>query len=438
VGQLFGKYPLSRALATIAVAAVAFALVPVDSASAAYTFKRLYSFCRRTDCHDGARPLDRVVMDQAGNLYGTTQQGGKYTTQFASYGVVFKLIPNSDGSRYTEYVLHNFCRDFSCTDGSGPVAGVILDVDGNIYGTAQSGGLQDGGVIFKLTHGSNGWRLSVLKNFCEESNCADGAYPVTALSYAGQDSGKAWDKSSPLFGTTSQGGDYGNGVAYELTPNGSGWSFGRIHNFQNSAGPNEVLVDSSGNIWGTTATGGKYGGGLMYKLANGSWSQTVLHNFCNTRNCADGNQPVGRLAMDASGNLFGATFQGGNNSNNDVCFGTCGVVFERTSGGTYSVVYNFCAQANCTDGASPAAGVIIDGSGSLFGTTSAGGANSQNAPAGTVYELSGGAESVLHSFCSQQSCADGRNPQSAVIFDSSGGVLGTTYGDLGEVFRLGP
>ena len=93
-------------------------------------------------------------MDQNGVLYGTTQEGGKY-----GFGVVFKLVPNADKSRYTEYVLHNFCKNQNtyCPDGSSPVAGVILDVDGNVYGTTFQGGAQDGGVIFKLTRGSNGW-----------------------------------------------------------------------------------------------------------------------------------------------------------------------------------------------------------------------------------------------------------------------------------------
>jgi uncharacterized repeat protein (TIGR03803 family) len=115
------------------------------------------------------------------------------------------------------------------------------------------------------------------------------------------------------------------------------------------------------------------------------------------------------------------------------------VVFERTSGGSYSVRYNLCAQTNCADGAKPEAGVIVDGSGNLFGTTAAGGNGND---AGTVYEISGSTESVLYSFCSQQTCTDGYEPVAGLTMDPSGGLLGTTYAGgthgLGEVFRLGP
>lgn len=288
--QRYRHFRLVSVLPALAIVAIGLALVPLDSASAAYTFKKLYSFCRRTNCTDGQELTSRVTKDQNGNLYGTTKTGGKY-----GFGVVFKLVPNSDGSRYSEYVLHSFCSrhvNNYCSDGNGPLADVILDVDGNVYGTTYEGGDQNGGVVFKLAHGSRGWTISLLKQFCEESNCADGKFLNAGLSYSGQDSGKAWDESSPLFGVTDRGGDYDKGVAYELTPNGSNWNFGRIHNFQSSSSPNEVLVDSSGNIYGTTSAGGKYGGGLMYKLANGTWSETTLHNFCNTQNCADGEYPV--------------------------------------------------------------------------------------------------------------------------------------------------
>ena len=427
----FGKHRLSHVVPMLAAAATIFAFVLIQTASAALTYTKLHSFCSRANCVDGGTPSDRPVVGRDGILYGTGQSGGKYAR-----GVVFKLVPSSDGSTYKEYVLHNFCKDTQCPDGYDPEAAVILDLEGNVYGTVTYGGADGQGAIFKLTHGTRGWAFSDLKDFCATggSACTDGANPVAGLSYAGQDAGEAWDGSSPLFGTTAVGGKYNNGAAYELTVNGSSWNYAVIHNFQTSAHPNEVIVDSSGNIYGTTTTGGKYGGGLMYRLTSGSWDETILHNFCNTQNCADGKTPTGRLARDAAGNLFGATSAGGGSN----CNGGCGAVFERASGGTYSVLYSFCPETNCTDGALPDAGLVIDGSGNLFGTTQAGG----TADFGTVFELSGGTQSVVYSFCRQRNCADGATPVGGLIPDSAGGYFGTSYQggshSAGTVFRLGP
>jgi uncharacterized repeat protein (TIGR03803 family) len=421
---------------------MAFALMPADGASAAYTFKTLHSFCSRTNCLDGNNPEARLVMDQAQNLYGTTEGGGRNDA-----GVVFKLVPNADKSAYKASVLHSFCSRTNCTDGAVPTSDLIMDVDGNLYGTTYHGGSTNAefagdGIVFKLTHGSRGWTLTVLKNFCSDQSCNDGLNPTAGLSYAGQDSGQAWDEFSPLFGTTDYGGTYGNGVAYQLTSDGSLWNYTVIHNFESSNTPNALLVDNSGNVYGTTQGGGKYGGGLMYKLASGTWTETALHYFCSTPPCAGGGGPVGRLFMDSSGNLFGTATDGGSGSSCTEYVG-CGVVFERSSGGSYSVLYNFCSQTNCADGSFPDAGVIMDGAGHLFGTTYDGGASGYGGIRGTVYELSGGTESVLYSFCSQQSCTDGEGPlNGALILDPSGNLLGTTWlGGAhggGTVFRLTP
>src|SRR5437764_5615792 len=197
---------LSRFLTIAAAAAIAFALMPIGGASAAYTFRTLHSFCAKTNCLDGMQPWNRLMMDQAQNLYGTTAYGGKYNA-----GVVFRLVPNADKSAYKAYALHSFCKLPYCRDGAYPVSDVIVDVDGNLYGTAYEGNESNRGVIFKLTPGTR-WTLTALWDF----SGGDGEFPTTGLSYAGQDSGAAWDKSSPLFGTTSKGAKYGNGVAYEL------------------------------------------------------------------------------------------------------------------------------------------------------------------------------------------------------------------------------
>src|SRR3954463_9844186 len=121
--------------------------------------------------------------------------------------------------------------------------------------------------------------------------------------------------------------------------------------------PGPLLMDPSGNLFGTARAGGLYDGGLIYKLPAKTWKQTILHNFCKEANCTDGQQPVRRLLMDASGNLFGTTEEGGPNEG--------GVLYERTSGGSYKILHNF----GYNNGAAPFAGLLMDASGNLFGTT---------------------------------------------------------------------
>jgi uncharacterized repeat protein (TIGR03803 family) len=396
----------------------------------AYTLKTLRSFCATAGCKDGIVPLSGLLADSAGDLYGTTELGGVHNA-----GVAFELVPNANKTKWTEHLLHAFCSKPSCTDGQQPAEGnLIMDVNGNIYGTTQAGGKFNYGEIFRLTHTANGWALKVLHSF----DYNNGAAPL-ALTYVGQSSGALWDAVSPLFGTAFEGSDANDdGLAYEFVINGTTAVETVIHRFTTAKGPNDLLADSAGNLYGTTLEGGKYGSGILYKLANGRWHQSILHNFCTIQDhCAAG--PAGRLVMDGSGNLFGVTRYGGANSscaNND----GCGTVFEFTNG-TFDIIYNFCPVAGCADGSSPLGGVILDTSGHLFGTTS----GNATLPS-TVFELqaSGGSwfESVLYTFCSQLSCTDGNDAGAPLIMDSSGDLFGTTSRDGangdGTVFELKP
>jgi uncharacterized repeat protein (TIGR03803 family) len=424
---------------TLAISAAAALLAPLHIAFAAPVLQTLHGFCHSQGCTDGADP-NGLLQDAAGNLYGTTQAGGKL-----GYGLVFKLVPNGDGT-YKEYILHNFCSRSNCLDGYQPEGDLILDVDGSLYGTTNFGGSKQSGTIFKLTHKGNGWALKVLHNFCTQF-CAAGSLPVFGLSYLGQSSGAPWDKSTPLFGTTPHGGQSDNGVVYELVTDGSVWTYQVVHKFSSGQEPNAVLVDPGGNLYGTTYAGGKYFGGQLYKLAAGSWKAAVLHNFCVQPNCADGRYPYGKLFMDAAGNLFGTTSDGG------LCWGTgnpCGVAFERPATGEYDVIYKFCFLTGCLDGSEPDGNLTMDGSGHLFGTTFTGGANSNadcTQGCGTVFQLTnnGGrwSETVLYSFCSLYPCGDGGLPGWSVLLDQTGALLGTTskYGPNdkgGTVFRLTP
>jgi uncharacterized repeat protein (TIGR03803 family) len=434
-----GNFPILRRALAISGAAIVLALPPLGGASA-YTQGTLHSFCTTANCGDGDTPRNGVLMDQSGDLYGTTEFGGKYNN-----GLVFKLIPNAKKTKYTEHILKNFCAKTGCTDGAYPSSNLIMDMDGDLYGTTEVGGKHGGGVVFKMRPVANGWVFSVIHSFCSQPpDCADGESPGATLAYAGQASGAPWDEASPLFGTANLGGANGKGIAYEISPNGSGWSYQVLHSFNSStesAYPGPLLVDPSGNLLGVTYMGAKYGAGALYRLAAGTWTEATLHNFCADPNCTDGNGGFGRLSMDAAGNLFGTALLGGSSSN---CTGPsgCGVAFERTAGGKYKVIYDFCKRTNCNDGSEPAAGMIMDASGNLLGTTHIGGKGNL----GTVFMLTAGSkwtEQVLYSFCSEQNCADGAGPGAPVILDDKSDVYGTTEekganGSGGTVFELKP
>ncbi len=424
--------------AITAAAAMLLALVPVGGASA-YTLNTLHAFCTETGCGDGDTPSAGLLRDHNGNLYGTTAVGGKYNS-----GVVFELALNAKKTKYKEHILKNFCAQANCTDGAFPYADLMVDMDGRLYGTTSQGGKYNGGAVFRLTHKSGVVTFAVIHSFCsKQSNCADGSFPDPGLAYAGQASGAPWDESSPLFGVTWGGGANNKGLAYELAPNGSSWTYQVIHSFNpdaSSAAPGPLIVDSSGNLFGVTFAGGAYGQGVLYRLAAGTWKETTLHNFCAEANCADGAQGVGRLIMDSAGDLFGVTANGGSGSHCGVTLG-CGVAFERPPGGPYTVIYDFCTRKNCKDGYDPSAGLVMDTSGNLFGTTYLGGAGM----GGTIFSLSLGTawtESVLYDFCSLANCSDGGGSVAPVL-DKKGKFYGTTStgganGSGGTVFELTP
>jgi hypothetical protein len=461
-------------------------------AAAADTEQVLYSFCSQSNCSDGANPTATLITDKAGNLYGTSQTGGNNRGQCQNdgfngingCGVVFELTPKPGGG-WTETVLYAFCSQSNCTDGFDvPNGKLIMDAAGNLYGTTESGGANNSanecgglgcGVVFELTPTqSGGWTYSVIYNFCSQTNCADG--------YEGG-GGLIMDGSGNLYGTALGGSGrgatgatgVGSGVVFELTPrSGGGWTETVLYNFCSQTNcadgqtpfPNDGLImDGSGNLYGTTAFGGNgsssglLGSGVVFELtprSGGGWTETVLYNFCSQSNCADGADPQASLTMDAKGNLFGTAPGGGNGSPSG---SGSGVVFElkpKVGGGwTEMVLYNFCSQggANCTDGEIPGGALLMDAAGDLYGTTPAGGNPNtclEFTPSGcgVVFELapnqSGGwTETTLYTFCSQTNCADGGNPQSALIMDGSGNLYGANdvggnSNSAGVVFELIP
>jgi uncharacterized repeat protein (TIGR03803 family) len=389
-------------------------LAPIADAAAA-SYQVLYNFCSQSGCADGAEPNAGLVMDAAGNLYGTTWFGG------ITSGVVFKLAP--DGS---ETVLRDFCQLQNCPDGSSPAAGLVMDAAGNLYGTTVSGGSSDLGVVFGLFHRPppfEGYRYRLLYDFCAQSNvgCADGYWPYAGLII---------DAAGNLYGTTAYGGDtscysgLGCGTAFKLAPDGTEtvlYSFcqGQQSNCTDGYVPTTGLVmDAAGNLYGTTPSGGTNNSGVVFKLAPDG-TETVLYSFRQQSDCLDGGYPYAGLVMDAAGNLYGTTkYCGGSN---------IGVVFKLAPDGTETVLYSFGAQGG-GDGGYPVAGLVMDAAGNLYGTTAYGGAFGQ----GVVFKLApDGTETVLYSFCAQSGCADGANPVAGLVMDAAGNLYGTTvYGGL--------
>ncbi len=351
---------------------------------------------------DGADPEAGVIADSNGNVYGTTFAGGA-----SDAGVVFKLSP---GGTYT--VLHSFSRG---SDGRFPLAGLVADSSGNLYGTTDEGGGSGCGgvgcgVVFKLSPGGT---ETVLHSF---SGGSDGSVP---------NGGLIADSSGNLYGTTEEGGTgclgNGCGTVFKLSPDGTETALYTFTGGSDGANPLAGLIaDSSGNLYGTTAFGGASGNGVVFKLSP-SGTETVLHAFSGFP--SDGGTPEGGLIADSSGNLYGTTAIGGASGN--------GVVFKLSASGTEPVLYSLKGGS---DGGTPVAGLIADSGGNLYGTTFAGGASNS----GVVFKLSpSGTETVLHSFSAAPS--DGTNPRSGLIADSSGNLFGTTQegGALGGVCPSG-
>jgi uncharacterized repeat protein (TIGR03803 family) len=248
---------------------------------------------------DGAQPIGGLVADVAGNLYGTTSEGG--TT---NNGTVFELTRS--GQSWTETTLYNFAGG---TDGANPPAGVSLDAAGNLYGTSSFGGANGVGAIYKLTHSGSGWTESILYNF---QGASDGDFPV---------GGVIVDQAGNLYGGTFDGGDNGGGVVYELSPSGGSWTFTTLHSFSGSfGGPyNKLAFGADGSLYGATNTDGGFGSVFKLTPSGGSWTFTDLYDFTGG---ADGGDPYGSVTVDAHGNVFGTTAIGGTNNQ--------GVAFEIT------------------------------------------------------------------------------------------------------------
>jgi uncharacterized repeat protein (TIGR03803 family) len=349
----------------------------------------------------------------------------KLATQILSFTVA--LLAVAHAQQFT--VLYNFAGP---PDGGVPEASMIYVGGmpsrvsavpvGTLYGTTTVGGTGDCtmeghitgcGTVFEVS----GARETVLYSF---QGGTDGWAPLGGL---------VRDKRGNLYGTAADGGAYGYGMVFKL----AGKAKTILYSFQGTpdgAYPATTLTqDSEGNLYGTTDGGGANGvGGTVFKL-DPSGNETVLYSFCSELECADGESPRGSLLMEASGDLFGTTYFGGNVG--------AGTVFKVDTKGIETVLHSFCTTpGDCPDGAYPEGGPAIDSTGNLYGTTTGGGVEGQ--PYGNVFKLDpSGQETVLHEFCSEPGCADGLQPIAGVIIDAQGNLFGTTGATVFEIDATG-
>jgi len=413
---------MNMSIATRTMTYLAVALLLVTVTWAANKESILHSF---GGSPDGADPAAMLVFDSAGVAYGTTVTGGQY-----GYGTVFQL--KRSRNKWTETVLYSFA---GAPDGKNPYGGVTLDSAGNLYGTTASGGnggpcTGDGcGTVFELTKSDRKWSEQVLYSF---KGGNDGSGPGGGVSF---------DKAGNLYGTTADGGTHSEGTVYRLAPeNGGQWKETVIHNFTGGkdGGVGSLglpLVDKAGNLYGVAEIGGAHGAGTLFKLspaAGGKWTFSTLYAFKGQPNAGF---PYGGLISDASWNLYGTTYYGGKDG--------VGSVFELVLGwgGHYKehLLYSF---KSVNDGNAPTSTLLFDASNSLWGTASAGG--DPDCDCGAVFKLmpaSGGKwkESVAYNF---QGNPDGANPYYGLALDSSGAFYGTTAAggtqSQGVVFKLTP
>ncbi len=401
----------------MAAACIAVSLVGSPTRSSAQQETVLYSFGNGTDTSD---PQGNLTADSAGNFYSTSDGGGAY-----GLGTVYELTHNSDGT-WSEKILHSFGNGH---DGSRLRSGVIFDSAGNLFGTTIEGGAQNLGTVFELTRKANGtWSEKLLHSFngtdgtngwdklifdasgnmfsttaiggtygqgtlYEMMPKAGGGWSFKVLHHFGNghdgaqpQGGLILDAAGNLYGATTYGGRNGYGTVFELSPKtGGSWTEKLLHSFTNDGvdGTNpfsSVILDAAGNLYGTTIGGGAFASGTAYELmhtSGGGWTEKILHSFPDSSG-TDGSDPWPGLRFDAAGNLYGSTQFGGADG--------AGTTFKLTptAGGdwNYEVLHAF--NDNGTDGVNPSfCDIFVDASGNLYGTTLQGGTFG----AGTLYQI---------------------------------------------------
>lgn len=306
---------------------------------------------------NGSKPNGSLLVDSAGNIYGTTTGGGAFLcdNDTIGCGIVYRLSPPKSGGPWTQTILYNFSGG---DDGWYPYSGVISDSEGNLYGTALQGGPSQCGVVFELSPtGNDQWTQQVLHPLT-----LDGCNPAGGL---------VFDGLGNLYGTAETGGAWGWGTAFELSPSPDGnWTYSTIHDF-NSDGTDGaqpwagLILDNAGNLYGSTRFGGAFGFGIVFELMpdSGNWTESILHSFAGGN---DGANLFFNLVFDSAGNLYGTTASGGGPKG-------YGTIFRLTPSQDDTWTESVFDMGSGVRGANPNGPVLLDGKGHAYGTASEGG-----------------------------------------------------------------
>ncbi len=427
------NFAITRVAINIAMALeIAFSLLVLAAPAQGQTYSIIHNFAGGGD---GVNPSAKLIIDRAGNLYGTTRSAG-----FPQAGTVFKLSNENGLWNLTSlYVFSGY------EDGANPYAPVIISSDGTLYGTTNAGGdinLCDGfgcGVVYSVPISFCGnmvcrktdlvWKPTVISTFEPSDDNDDGASPKAGLTF---------DQAGNLYGTTSGGGSAGSGTVYELSPSHEGWTRKTIYSFTGVDGDgwdpiSSLVFDQAGNLYGTTNRGGSRAAGIVYELtpSQNGWTETVLYSFIGD---SDGRYPQGGVIFDQAGNLYGTTWIGGDGGN-----GTVFKLSPSQNGWILTTLYSF------SDGGGPLGDLAIDAAGNLYGTTNMGGLYCR----GSVFKLTPNGDNwtytLLHSFIYDVDGQDGQFPYAGVTLDANGNIFGTTYlggtgygGGDGIVYEITP
>jgi uncharacterized repeat protein (TIGR03803 family) len=392
-------------------------IMVVAQSTQAQTYTVLHTF---TGGPDGGFPYAGLTKDQTGTLYGTACEGG------TGFGVVYSIVDGAAGTTFT--VIHTFHE----SDGSCPVNKVIFGPDGALYGTTRYGGELS-------SRGYPGWgtifRLQPPPPSCSRTNCEWSEavlYRFQGHSDGGNPEGDLiFDQAGNIYGTATQGGMSGRGAVFQLHPSNGGWAENVLYSFTggfDGGSPGSgVILDEAGNLYGTTLSGGPFQQGVVFDLSpDGSgWTEQVLHGFQGTN---DGAQPGGGLIPGPTGNLYGATTSGGAEN--------VGVTYElvRSNGSwEYQILHSFTFSQ--PPGGGPEDTLFRDGAGNLYGS-----ATFNPSGQGSIFKLASGTwtETELHVF---DSCSEGCEPTGSVILDDHGNIYGTTLtgsGVVGSVWKITP
>jgi uncharacterized repeat protein (TIGR03803 family) len=364
---------------------------------------------------DGDGPFAGVTLDQQGRVYGTALLGGSH-----GQGLVYRLVHEGEGWVFSP--LYSFGSQQH--DGNQPYARVVFGPNGVLYGTTYEGGVQDRGTVFSLQPPASAcksfvcpWIETVLYNFTGGS---DGGYPFLG--------DLTFDQAGNIYGTTAAGGGSGYGVVFKLTRSGSHWTESVLWDFtcgDDGCDPYAgLLIDGAGNLYGTTQVGGAGGIGTVYELSptQSGWSETTLSSLPGVSGTNSGG-----LALDAHGNLFGLT--------GDINPGSVYELMPQSGGWSFAILKTFTVY----DFIGPLAAPTVDAGGDVYGPLPNGGDDE----AGEIFKMTrAGGQWIYSSFYQFTNGDGGVDPIGAVTFDPAGNMYGTSnaggpYG-YGVVWEITP